>query len=374
MSVVDQRQRELLRLLWREGRLSRWELHERTGVNPNAIGLDVAHLLAQGMVRECQSEPAGPGRPRVPVELDPSQRHVVGLSIGPGRVESGRINLRGNLLGKPIYRDAASPDRIVPLALELLHEMMSEQTLAIGFSVTGFVDPVNHAILTSSSLRGRGQVSLTPVYEAVNHRPIVLANNMHALAARWLLTHQAEASEDVLMARVLDGQMGAALLINGRPNHGCAIGANELGHVRFFVDTEVCYCGHPGCLERICSTQFLRLHGVATGSLFEHAMAYDGSNKPMSMVVDYLSAGIANAINFIRPHRMVLVSDLTRSAPFTDALLRLIRSRLLNEMVQRVRFDQWDQPSYQNAETAGWLALANLYHHGWNQTQDVTPA
>ena len=50
--LLDVRQRELLRLIWRENRLSRWELHERTGVNPNAIGNEAGYLLQLGILRE----------------------------------------------------------------------------------------------------------------------------------------------------------------------------------------------------------------------------------------------------------------------------------------------------------------------------------
>ena len=108
---------------------------------------------------------------------------------------------------------------------------------------------------------------------------MILENNMHALAAWWSLIHQADIDEDVLLVSIGDGQMGAALLIEGKPNRGCAIGANELGHMRFFVDTEICYCGHPGCLERVCSTEFLRRRGVSSGTLFEHALEMTRGNS-----------------------------------------------------------------------------------------------
>src|SRR5256885_5638633 len=94
MVDLDARQREILRLLWGGGRMSRWELHRQTGVNPNAVGVDVAGLLKDGLIRECQSEVAGPGRPRIPLEIDPTVRHVVGLAFSPGQVEIGRLSLR----------------------------------------------------------------------------------------------------------------------------------------------------------------------------------------------------------------------------------------------------------------------------------------
>ena len=384
----DPRQREILRLLWSTGRLSRWELHRRMGVNPNAIGVDVAALLSQGVIRECQSEVAGPGRPRIPLEIDPTVRHVVGVAISPGKVEAGRLTLRGSLLGRPIARSVTDPGKTVAVAQALLRESLSDQTLGVGLSVTGFVDPIERTILTSSSLVGQGAVSLEPLYDTIGNRPLILENNMHALAAWWLLIHQAEANEDVLLVSIRDGQLGAALLIDGRPNRGCAIGANELGHVRFFVETETCYCGHPGCLERIVSTEFLRRRGIASGTLLEHAARFGANGesgngkaskasasaeKAVAEVLDYLAAGLANAANFIRPNRLVLSSELTRYPAFNSALLRSIRSRLLGRLLERVRIDLWDQVDGHSAETAGWLALASLYREGWDRPVE-TPA
>src|SRR5215207_6548472 len=117
---IDSRQREILRLLWRGGRLSRWELHRQTGVNPNAVGVDVAGLLKQGIIRECQSAVAGPGRPRIPLEIDPAVRNVVGIAVSPGRVEAGRLTLRGQLLGRPLSRNTGDPAKTISAARALL--------------------------------------------------------------------------------------------------------------------------------------------------------------------------------------------------------------------------------------------------------------
>src|SRR5207248_8746212 len=119
---------------------------------------------------------------------------------------------------------------------------------------------------------------------------------------------------------------------------------------------------------------FLRRRCVSTGRLMEHAARFgtdashkNGADKALAEVLDYLSAGLANAVNFARPNRLVLTSELTRFPAFSDALLRSIRSRLLVELVKRVRIDQWDQADSHSAETAGWLALASLYREGWNR-------
>src|SRR5258706_450570 len=80
---------------------------------------------------------------------------------------------------------------------------------------------------------GGGTLSLKSVDDAAGARPVLLENGMPALAARWLLTHGAQADQEVLLVSIDDGRLGAAILSDGRPNRGCAIGGNELGHTRF---------------------------------------------------------------------------------------------------------------------------------------------
>jgi predicted NBD/HSP70 family sugar kinase len=370
--MLDTRQREIVRTLWEQGRLSRWELHERTGLTPNNVGGIAEALLATGVLREGSTEPTGAGRPRVPLEIDPSTRQVLGLAIGPGRVEVCRVGLRGHPIGSPVSKSVDDPAKVIPSAATLLKKIISDDAMAIGLSVTGFVDPSERAVLLSSAFPGKSGATLAPIYDAAGDLPVVLENNMHALAARWLLTHRA-AGQDVLLVLIEDGQLGAAMLIDGRPNRGCATGANELGHFRFFVDTAKCYCGHSGCLERIVSSDFLRRQrngaaGSNTDGLLQSAARFSGldaSDPALETVLKYLSCGLANIVNFVRPHRLVLVSPMTRSPALSDALVRMIRGDVLAELADRVKIDFWDEPAAGSAETAGWLALAELFFGGW---------
>ena len=70
-------------------------------------------------------------------------------------------------------------------------------------------------------------------------------------------------------------------------------------------------------------------------------------------------------MNFVRPHRLVLVSPMTRHPALSDALVRLVRAGVLAELADRVKIDFWDEPAAGSAETAGWLALAELFFGGW---------
>jgi len=159
------------------------------------------------------------------------------------------------------------------------------------------------------------------------------------------------------------------MLLEGRPNRGCVMACNELGHTRMPVETDRCYCGQTGCLEVICSTAFLRRHGLPPEMTLQSALVSGNQVPGLDKMIDLLATGIANSVNFVRPHRLVLVSNLVRYENFSGPLIRQIRGMLLSELADRVRIDLWDQPAFQSAETAGWAALASLYTDAWEPTR-----
>src|SRR5688572_21803735 len=111
------RHRKLLQAIWRAGALSRRELHQKTGMRPNTLGSDAALLIKNQILRERETaarQTSGRGRPRVPLEIDPERRHVVGAAVRPGHVEVGRLNLRGEPVGELRTRDYREPGSLVP--------------------------------------------------------------------------------------------------------------------------------------------------------------------------------------------------------------------------------------------------------------------
>ncbi len=366
--ILPRYQSRILRVLRREGPLSRWELHKRTSLRPNTVGDHVSELLAAGFLTERAAAAAGPGRPRVPVSVNTTSLHVVGAAIRPGHVEACRLNLCGHSIGRLLTQPISHPGDAIATTRRMLKSLINGQTFLVGLSTTGFVDTLRREILFSSALLPPNVASLDSLLEVTGEKPLVVDNDMHALAARWLQEHHRQLDEDVLLVYLDDGQLGSALLVRGEPNWGCIVGGNELGHTRLPVETALCYCGHTGCMERICSSEFLRLQDANAGTLLEHVSRYDGSDRAMGRLLDLLSMGLANAINFIRPHRVVIVSQFTRHGRFMEALMLAVRTRVIKTLAELVQFHYWDQAATGAGETAGWLALAAIYHPEWTKT------
>lgn len=359
------RDRKLANLIWRQGPLARADLHAISGVHPNQVGISVDRLLRLGLVTEGVGKSEGRGRPSVPLEVRAAGSEVLGVSISIGHVSSVRLDLRGGVQGEA--RDIASDDaaRLVRLAAAAVKKGISPSVLAVGVSVPGLVDPDTRSLLFSSTDPQARNVSLDPIFEAAGGRNVVINNDQHALAARWLLTHRVDPEQDLLLIGFDDGRMGAASVIGGRASSGCVMSANELGHTCLAIDAPKCFCGQVGCVERICSTEFIAHRGVKGVSLVDLARSRTLAPDVFDEIVAHVAMGVANAINFARPHRVIFASPLAQQYTFVDALSAQVRQRVLPALAERVRVEWWDTPVSTSAENAAWLAIASIFYDGW---------
>ena len=363
MNIFSAREAQILSLIRTAGPLSRRELHSRLQLRPNSVGDLVATMIEKGLVRQADSiGNESRGRPRQPLEIDPARRRVLGLAFEPRRVSVCQLSLLGERVGETQERTAREPGQLVTAACELLKTINLRNTIAIGASVTGFVDTQTGSILTSSATMHRSATRLDCLYAVAGSCPVLLENDMHALAAYWQLHQASSVLDDVLLIDLRDGAVGAALLVAGRLNQGCIIGGNELGHARFPVETDVCYCGQQGCLECIFSSKYLaRLSGEPRAKLLDRLVDFQPTDAALEQITRYLSAAIANAINFIRPNCVVITGAVGKNLPYGNFLVSRTRSLLLAPLAERVRIDLWDPPSVSSAEVAGWLVLSRIF-------------
>ena len=357
--MIDSSQRAILRALWFNGALSRSELHDLTGMTPNAVGNEISQLQRLGLVKELDPKPSTGGRPQIPLILDPSSRRILGISIEPGQVEIAELGLNGDLTVSPISKAVDAESRLLPTATRLARSYCVRRTLMAAASITGLIDHVTGSILLSSSAPHQSQLSTSVLLKGLDDVPLIIGNDLHAAAGRWAVTHRSQLQEDTLLIAFDDGRMGAVMVINGRPNHGCIMGANELGHTRFPVKTPMCYCGQSGCMERIFSSEFLGT-GVAPADFTKRVETADAEDSKIVEMVDLLIMSCSNAVNFVRPSRLVLASRFMGSHAFAQRITNGISQSVLPHLAERVQIDAWGIKVAGSAETAAWLGLASL--------------
>jgi predicted NBD/HSP70 family sugar kinase len=359
------RVQQILSAMRQNGQLSQAQIHRLLSFRKNTISTDVTELVKLRLIRACGSQALKRGRPRTVLEIDPKSRHVIGLSIQAGRIEICRLNLRGDLLEPPVRASTQSARKRIATAARLIEKNRSQATFAIGAAIPGLLDLEKRQIILSVLDPVKRYQSIQPLVKAVGRTPFIVENDVHAMSAKWLLLNNSVARGMTILVFIADGQIGSALLIDGRPAPGCLIGAHELGHTRFNVATRRCYCGHVGCLESIFSSAHLRDTTGEKRSLGDLFADYQDHETTVEPLMKFLAYGIANMVNFLRPHRLILVSDILAAPVATAGLIDRIRDAVLRPLQAAVDIQVWTQPAPRSAETAGWLALAAIYEPGW---------
>ncbi|MEM9913551.1 MAG: ROK family protein [Planctomycetota bacterium] len=354
--VTSDHEAQILSLLQQLGPLSRQQLHERTGLRPNTVGDVASQLLERGLLVEGEPQAVGPGRPRVPLQIDESQCWVVGLALKPGSVKGCRVNLQGRRIGRALSQPLREGEAVTDAAATMLKRLLAPEAVAVGVTTTGLLDAESRRILFSTAVPDHRPTSAQPIYDAAGDLPLRFDNDMRAWATRWQLTHPATPREDLLLVHVRDGAIGSALMVDGKPNRGCVVGGNELGYTRLPID------GEAMKLEDIFSSAFLqRIAPNTAGGLDERVADYAPDDTALIRATELLALGLANTCNFVRPHRLVLASDLTRHARFYHALLDAMKRTMLTPVAERMRIDTWEDSLPQGAEAAGWLVLDLIY-------------
>ncbi|MGC8623970.1 MAG: ROK family protein [Phycisphaerae bacterium] len=363
--IIASSQQVILRHLWFNGPLSRSELHGLIGMTPNAVGAEVIQLQRLGLVKELAPKVSSGGRPQIPLILDPSARRILGISIEPGQVAVTELGLNGQLTLAPIAKSIIQESRLVTAAAYLAKEHCVRRTLLAAVSVTGLIDHLTGNILLSSSAPHHSHLDTSVLRKELDDVELIIANDLHAAAGRWAVTHRSELQEDTLLIAFDDGRIGSVMVINGRPNQGCIMGANELGHTRFPVKTDRCFCGQIGCLERIFSSSFLGPTVLET-DFTKRVETPDTQDVRLMEMLNLLVMAFANAVNFVRPARLVLASRFMGNKAFADWLTGRIRQAILPQLSERVAIDTWNIKVAGSAESAAWLGLASLLFEPWN--------
>ena len=353
-------QLKILSAIWRSPRLSRSDLEDLTGFHANTVARTVEVLLRKGYLREGEGEVTLQrvrGRPRIPLEIDPARICVGGLAIGASAIEAVTMNLFGQPLAKVVQIPTLESEQISRTVTSLLRGLLRANPIALGVSVTGFVDPERLRILFSSATPF-GELDLAPIFKRAGDIPVVLNSEMHALGIRWMMGRAESQEEDVIVVKLEDGAVGASLLLGGSPNKGCLLGGSELGHMRLGVETERCYCGGVGCVERIFSTAFLHQCG-GSGTLTE-TFSKKTLDPSALKIVTLMAQAFVNATVFARPHRIVVVGSLAQHVGFRTALETSWRNQLPDIFKSSVTLEWGALDVAVSAETAGWLAIASV--------------
>lgn len=344
------------------GPMSRADLARELAVSPALITQTTKRLLADGLLTELETIPSTGGRPARLLGLASSAGVAIGVKVAADHLTAIETAIDGAVLHSVTEGfDAMAPAAVSEL-VDFLRRFVAASThaplLGVGVGIPGSVDSQAGGTVDSTQL-GWQNIPLGDMLRRELGVPVLIENNVNALAMAERLFGEARGHDDVLVITIGTG-IGSGIINDGVVMRGASGGAGEIGHMPVVPNGPRCQCGSDGCLEALIGQQGIVDRAVDLGILVAgqgiddlRGLADSGDKRARDVFAwagQLLGRTLAGAVNFIDPEVVVVLGEGVAawphwSAGFEPALRACLlpRKRGIVVAVETWQDDRWAQ-------------------------------
>ncbi|SRR5580765_12525 len=310
----------ILGLLGTQGPTSRAAIARRLRLSPATVTQVIKELVANGSVRELSSVPSNGGRPATLLGLGRDGAGAVGVKIVADHLAIVDVSIAGEVMRSTTVPFDPSGPNAIERCSDILRDAVADHPgllLGVGVGVPGSVDAQDNGVVTSSMI-GWDRVPLGAVLREALGVPVLIDNDVHAVAAAQLLYGAGREFDTYLVVTIGLG-IGCAVVVERSIYRGAHGGAGEIGHIPVTLDGPVCQCGATGCLEAYIGAPALvrqaRRDGVIgpRGTVATlHRAADRGEERALAAfhrAGSMLGRGLAGVANTLDPQAIVLLGE-----------------------------------------------------------------
>jgi len=258
--IQRQRMNTILRAVLETPRATRGALSERLGLSPSSIVKYAKALIDRGLIREADREESTGGRPSTVLELNPDAGLEVALVLDATAVRGCLMDVSGRPLAERSApsRQGIPRDELLAVISQLIDALLAaaredgRRLLGVGIGIGGHVDPVAGVSREYLYARDWYDVPLRRMVEEHYSVPCYLVKDANSCALGEKYRGRGVGVDHFLCVWIGEG-IGMGIVVNGELYQGKSAYAGEFGHVHAVDDGTLCFCGHTGCLETVCS-------------------------------------------------------------------------------------------------------------------------
>ena len=355
------------RLIDQLGPVSRIDLSRLAQLAPASITKIVREMIEAHLVQETEiQEPGSRGRPAVGLMVETEAWHYLSVRINRGEINLALRDLSSKLV---VEEQLALPQQEGPPLLERIiahidqffirHQQKLERLTAIAITLPGIIDTEN-GVVHRMPFYDVQEMPLGPALESRTGVPVFIQHDISAWTMAESLFGASRGARDVIQV-VIDHNVGAGVVTDGRLLHAGSSSLVEIGHTQVDPYGKRCYCGNHGCLETIASIDSVlelaqqrmnqsmgsMLHGqpLNVETLCEAALNGDLLARDIIVGVGTnVGRILAIMVNLFNPQKILIGSPLNRaSAILFPAIAGCIRQQALpaysrNTVVESTQF------------------------------------
>jgi predicted NBD/HSP70 family sugar kinase len=345
----------LLNIIRREGRLSRKQLTEISGLSVGSVSGIVAELLANHWILEIGEGDFTGGRRQTLIKLNSSAGYALGLKLMEDRVVIAVTDFESTILDYrqiPISSRSNHAQLVAELA-DILQEVLDtshiaiDQIFGIGIGLAGVIHS-NEGVVRHSPYFGWREVPLAQLLERQLQRPVFIENDVNTLTLTEQLFGAGRYYNDFVVMTIGRG-IGLGIVVNNQLYHGAHGGAGEFGHTVILQTTNGANASGFTTLEDAAADPALiadmhRKHPelrTSLKTLSDLVELADSGNESARQAFAYsgelLGAGLANIINILNPELVIFsgegaIAGDYRLKPMMDSLRKYTFAGLLDDM------------------------------------------
>jgi len=274
-----------------------------------------------------------------------ADRYVLGIDIGGTKLITGAVRIDGgDLVGLRSTWTLAQTgaddilQRLVAQVREVIadleHARPGARLLGMGIGAPGPLDREKGVVFLAPNLGWRNFPLRERLFTELG-LPSALENDANCAVLGEAWRGAARGVQHVVGVTIGTG-IGGGLVFDGKLFHGASDCAGEIGHATIDTDGRRCNCGNYGCLEAYASGPAIALRcaeqiesgaessltTILGGDLSQLTaqMVYDAAEQGDDVALDvvtstarFLGVGIANLINILNPHAVVICGGVTRA-------------------------------------------------------------
>lgn len=366
------------RLIDQLGPVSRIDLSRLAQLAPASITKIVRELLEAHLVQETEIQEAGSrGRPAVGLMVETEAWHYLSVRISRGVIHLALRDLSSKLVVEEQLELALEDEipflnRVVSHIDQFFirHQSLLERLTAIAITLPGIIDTEN-GIIHRMPFYDVTDAPLGGTLEAHTGVPVYIQHDISAWTMAEALFGASRGARDVIQV-VIDHNVGAGVITDGRLLHAGSSSLVEIGHTQVDPYGKRCYCGNHGCLETIASVESVM---ELTQVRMQQSMSSMLHQKPLSvewlcqaaMQGDLLAKDIISSIgtnvgrilaimvNLFNPQKILIGSPFNQAADILfPAIGDCIRQQSLPAYSKHIAVEQ---TQFSNRGTMAGAAL-----------------
>lgn len=214
----------------------------------------------------------------------------------------------------------------------------------VGVGHPGTISPATGLIKNANSTQLNGQPLDRDLKRALDRDEVRLANDANCFAVSEAADGAGRCCP-IVFGVILGTGVGGGIVVEGKPLTGAQAIAGEWGHNALPLPRDderpgpPCYCGRSGCVESWLSgpalqSQFIEKTGRSLRAT-EIAEAAEAGDRPamesLELYCDRLARALANVVNLIDPHVIVLGGGLSKMEALYRRVPELWRNYIFSE-------------------------------------------